>query len=471
MKWKWAGSFLALAAAALAQPIRLHPDNPHYFLFRGKPAVLVTSGEHYGAMLNLDFDYARYFKALAADRLNLTRTFTGVYREVPGNFRIARNTLAPEPGRFIAPWAESGGKFDLTKWNHAYFVRLRDFVREAGRRGVVIEFSLFCPYYQDSMWEASPLHPRNNVNGVGAEVKRTDVLALKDARLTEVQTAMVRKIVAELRDFDNLYYEICNEPYFGGVTLEWQAHIARTIAEAEAGFPARHLIAQNIANGSTRIEKPDPLVSLFNFHYSRPPESVAMNYGLGKAIGLNETGFDGTADAAYRIQGWDFLIAGGALYNNLDYSFVAGHEDGTFAPPATQPGGGSPALRRQLRVLRDFMDRLELVRMRPGAATPEVEPAGASARLLENPGRQWAVYLHHGRVVKDAKPRYVVEGAEQRTAVKLSLPAGRYRAVWVDTRTGAPAAREEFRHAGGVRTLPSPAYTEDIALRVERTGG
>jgi hypothetical protein len=32
-------------------PIALHPDNGHYFRFRGKPAVLVTSAEHYGAVL------------------------------------------------------------------------------------------------------------------------------------------------------------------------------------------------------------------------------------------------------------------------------------------------------------------------------------------------------------------------------------------------------------------------------------
>ena len=29
--------------------------------------------------------------------------------------------------------------------------------------------------------------------------------------------AFVRKVVGELKEFDNLYYEICNEPYFGGV--------------------------------------------------------------------------------------------------------------------------------------------------------------------------------------------------------------------------------------------------------------
>jgi len=53
---------LALADRPLEEypPLALHPDNPHCFLFRGKPAILVGSGEHYGAVLNLDFDYIRY---------------------------------------------------------------------------------------------------------------------------------------------------------------------------------------------------------------------------------------------------------------------------------------------------------------------------------------------------------------------------------------------------------------------------
>ena len=120
----------------------------------------------------------------------------------------------------------------------------------AARSGVVVEFVLFCPLYEDSMWSVSPMNVRNNVNGIG-DVARTDVLALKDARLTEVQDAMVRKIVTELRDFDNLYYEICNEPYFQGVTLAWQEHISKVIAGTEAGSAKKHLIAQNWANGST----------------------------------------------------------------------------------------------------------------------------------------------------------------------------------------------------------------------------
>jgi hypothetical protein len=47
------------ASQASSGPIALHPDNPHYFLWRGKPTVLITSGEHYGAMLILDFVFRK----------------------------------------------------------------------------------------------------------------------------------------------------------------------------------------------------------------------------------------------------------------------------------------------------------------------------------------------------------------------------------------------------------------------------
>src|SRR2546425_1808067 len=128
----------ALAAAENDKRLRLHPENPHYFLFRGKPAVLITSGEHYGAVINLDFDYVSYLETLAKDRLNLTRTWSGTYCEQPGNFNIVENTLAPLPGRFICPWKRSsvpgagdgGNKFDLNQWDEAYFKRLNDFMRE-----------------------------------------------------------------------------------------------------------------------------------------------------------------------------------------------------------------------------------------------------------------------------------------------------------------------------------------------------
>ena len=166
------------------------------------------------------------------------------------------------------------------------------------------------------------------------------------------------------------------------------------IVETERGLPAKHLIAQNIANNSAKVVNPHPAVSIFNFHYATPPDTVGMNYALNKVIGDDETGFRGIADAPYRTEAWDFVIAGGGLYNNLDYSFAAGHEDGTFVYPATQPGGGNRAFRRQMKILSDFINGFDFVRMSPdNSVIKGGVPAGGTARALVERGKAMAIYV------------------------------------------------------------------------------
>lgn len=452
---------VTLCAAPAPPPLALHPDNPHYFLFRGKPTVLITSAEHYGAVVNRDFNYVKYLHTLHQDGLNLTRTFSGAYVEPLGAFNIARNTLAPERGRFLCPWARSdvpgyaqgGNKFDLQRWDEDFFRRLKDFMATASRYGVVVELNLFCPFYEESQWRLSPQNALNNVQGLGA-VPRTNVYTLdRHGGLLAVHEAMTRKIVTELKDFDNLYYEICNEPYFGGVTLAWQRHIADLIVATEKELGVRHLIAQNIANGKAKVTDPHPAISIFNFHYAFPPDTVAMNYDLNKVIGDNETGFKGTNDTHYRMEGWAFILAGGGLYNHLDYSFVAGFEDGTFAYPAQQPGGGNPQFRRQMRVLSEFIHGFDFLKMRPARDLVKGGvPEKGHVQMLAEPGRQYALYLFGGQAAQ----------------LQLEAPAGNYRAEWVHPRTGEKTPARIVRHAGGLLTLSSPPYAPDIALRLVR---
>jgi hypothetical protein len=449
-------------------PIALHPDNGHYFLWRGKPTVLVTSGEHYGALLNLDFDYVRYFDALRADGLNHTRIFAGTYREIPGSFKITDNTLAPKPRRYAAPWArtktkgyfDGGGKFNLERWDASYFERLRALLAAARERGVVVELCLFCPLYNEALWKASPMHASNNVNGVGT-CKRTEVLTLKHEKLLAVQLAFARKVVREVSAFDNLYFEICNEPYFGGVTMDWQRRIADVIVETGKDLPRRHLISMNVANGCKKVVDPHPAVSIFNFHYCVPPDAVAVNFGLGKVVGENETGFRGRQDVLYRTEGWAFLLAGGGLYNNLDYSFTPKHPDGTFAG-YTSPGGGSPALRKQLGLLKRFIEGFDFVRMRPAAKVVRKVTPALSVQALAERARAYAIYLH---VPLPKKPKRLEEHLKKgvRARVELDLPPGRYRAEWIDTKTGGSTRQGPF-DAGA--PLQSPPFDNDIALKV-----
>jgi hypothetical protein len=469
----------ALAASA-AEPIRLHPKNPHYFEFRGKAVALVTSAEHYGAVLNGTLDYRRYLDTLAADGLNYTRIFGGSYIEVPGqSFGIRRNDLAPEPGKFIAPWQRSGDKFDLEQWNPGFFERYRDFLAEAGKRGIAVEVTLFSSHYQEAQWKLSPFNPMNNVNGTDA-IDWKKLHTLENGNILAWQEKYARKLVREANGFDNVFFEIQNEPwsdrpvlasvvnpYLQGAARDrypnsidvaddlsaaWQATVARWIASEEASLPNRHLIAQNYSNFGLPVRVLAPGVSIVNFHYAYPA-AVETNYGLGKAIGYDETGFLGQADEAYLRQAWNFLLSGGSLFDHLDYSFSAGHEDGSDAGP-NGPGGGSAALRKQIGALSRFLQALPLVDLAPDARTV-LHAAGVYARALSSPGGEYAIYL---------------DGNGPST-LRLSLPAGEYAGWWFDVRTGAQTQLQSFRHGGGEKQLETPEFRNGIALRLTKKAG
>ncbi len=462
-------------AFAFTDALSLAPANPHYFVLDGRPTVLVGSTEHYGAVLNGDFDYVRYLNTVQHDHLNLVRIFTGVYRERQAA-DIIDNSLSTRPQALLTPWLKvtsvsSNGtyRFDLEAWDPAFFLRFRNFMKEAQRRGIVVELSLFCTFYGDEAWKLSPLYPDNNVNGATV-TNREDVYTLKNMSMVRIQEKMVEKVVTELNSFDNLYYEIINEPYYAGVTLDWQRYIAHAIHAAETNLPKKHLIAQNIANWSVKVEDPNEIVSIFNFHYSRPPDSVQLNYGLNRAISFDETGFDGTGDATYRVQGWDFLAAGGAIYDHLDFSFTVGHENGTYAYPPTQPGGGGVRLRKQLGFLNKVFSRIpDLLAMKPiNDFLPKELPAETSARVLGIEGRYYLLYVHHGRLEGvDPKKQLVIDSREQKLAMQCVVPEGKWRITWLNPGKTKTFGKQNVTSNGSL-LLSSPAYHEDIAAIIER---
>ncbi|NLF40355.1 glycoside hydrolase family 5 protein [bacterium] len=442
----------------MMKPLSLHPDNPHYFMFRGEPAVLITSGEHYGAVLNRAFDFIPYLDALAHSGFNLTRVFSGVYRELPGSHGIMDNTLAPATGDFLCPWASRthGGAemFDLSKWDPAYFSRLKDFVRAAGERGIVVEVVLFCFWYNDELWQASPMHPRNN-GGATEDVPRNKVYSLDTPRLLKVQEAVTRAIVKELGGFDNVYFEISNENYSnhdGTAYLDWSNHIADVITDAERSLPDRHLIAFNAQNRFMRVKDLHPAVSIINFHYAEPA-AVHLNYHLDRVVADDETGFKGQTCAPYRREAWEFMLCGGGAVSHLDYSFTAEHPDGTHVVRNETPGYGGPEWRAQLAVLKRFIESFEFVKLAPH---PEVAEAGKRDGMttwcLAEHGKQYALYCW---------------GGGMRSTLHLGLAPGAYTLEMINPSTGSVMRREEFDHACGLKRVDTPIYTEDLAVRIK----
>ncbi len=480
------GLVLLLLVNTLAQPIALHPENPHYFEYKTKPTVLITSAEHYGAVLNLGFDFETYLKTLHKEGMNYTRIFTGSYVEIPGSFNIEKNTLAPAVGQFIAPWSRTNEdgiykgekKFDLSRWNKEYFSRLHNFIALANELDIIVEVTFFCSTYQDAYWERNPFNPGNNVNEIPLNLERKKSNTLENNILSGFQKALVKKLVVELNRYDNVFYEIQNEPWSDNpqkvmrtlrtldpkpgegdwykwaemasdASLEWQKAMADVVVETEQQLPKEHLIAQNYTNFKHAVDVVEASISVLNFHYAWP-EAVWMNYAWNRPVSFDESGFAGMDTDTYLRQAWQFMMGGGAVFNNLDYSFFVGKEDGTGS--ANAPGAGSTEFRRQLKFLRDFIESFNFVKMTPDFSIVHHAP-GVEVQCISEPGKQYAMVLTgvYGKVLK------------------LNMPKGKYSYSFVSPYTGAELAEGEFKSAKKeVTALKVPQFETMVALKIKK---
>jgi hypothetical protein len=435
--------------------MRLYPDNPHYIELRGKPALLVGSGEHYGSILNTDFDYIPYLANLSHRGLNQLRIFSGTYREIPGEFGILHNNLAPRSEAFLSPWVQTpDGKFDLSAYNPAYFARLHGFLGRAGAVDIAVELVLFCFWYNDALWQASPMHPANNEQGIGPEAKE-GVYALQGNNLLAVQEALVQKLVHELNGYDTLYFEICNEPYSRhdhSTDLDWQNHIARLIASTETTLPQKHLVAVNYENRTQRIPFVDPAVSICNFHYALP-EAVKENHHFDRVIADDETGFLGQSAEPYRREAWSFFLAGGGIFSHLDYSFTVDHPDGSAPIEGSTPGYGGEDLRMQLAFLRKFLEENEVWKLRPYNEIFAWNVGIVNAQAMCDPGRLYLAYF------SDSRP-----GINQ----LLALPSGYYQLEWINPVNGNTFLAQSMHHTGGYLHVGFPQHSGDLLLKMLR---
>jgi hypothetical protein len=496
--------------AAAGATFRRHPSNPRCFVYKGKPIVLVTATEHYGAVLNRQFDYVPYLDELARNALNLSRTFT-FYRELEDSIPPLgyTNTLAPRPGQEVMPWkrtgpgnANDGGlKFDLNQWDPAYFTRMKAFLKAAAEREIIVEIVLFCNPYRSTIWSWFPLHPHNNVNGAGGKIAEVgQFMELHDSTIVDRQKEFVRKIVQELNEFDNIYFEISNEtsargnePDIAARQDAWHLALSKVVREAEQNLPKKHLIAINAhqripsyeARGLRYTETGDApyfkesLVDVINYHYmsrKAPGKGAAVLETAGTRFGNifdfmearrhiskpivfdeNYSGIiHGAADEwdRNRMEAWETILSGGAGFDHLDWSFTP--EDPTGSGKAPIPDGrrlDARKFRRQLGVLARLWTESGPDRMKPNlklvSSVPNQTLAVASGR---DDGRVHVIYVADSRL-KDGG-----FGDSVRGSMTLRLRPGEYEArvlpsgatEWAEaTRLRAP--REEIR-------LPLPEF-------------
>jgi len=465
----------------MGQTLKTLPGNPHYFQYQNKPLLIIGSGEHYGALVNAAFDFNAYFKTMSVDGLNHTRLFMGAYFEKPGAFGIRKNTLAPTPGNLILPWKSQGEKYDLSAWNDVYFSRLHQLMKLSAAAGVMVEITLFSSYY-GAGWDYHPFHASQNINNLDESLDYRRANTLENGRLLEFQELYVKKLVRELNPYDHFYFEIQNEPWadlrdtlivwnqtfkredlkspgnFWKNTIEvpaqasyrWHQAVSAWITEEEKMLPKKHLISHNISNFKFPVDVNNPDISIYNFHYA-VPEAVGLNYKLNKIIGFNETGFIGQQDYLYRRQAWRFILAGGGLFSHLDYSFSTDHPEGK-EDIEDSPGGGSPALRTQLALLKKLISSFDLNTLRPDQSfIQHIE--GAFYWSMKDKS-SYLIYFEPVNI--------------HSFTTSLNIMPGRYRIEWVNCETGKVLKNSPAEILNKNVTLSSPEGMNDIYLRLTK---
>jgi hypothetical protein len=439
------------------QRLTVTPSPRRLLAWDGRPRILVGSGEHYGALVNRAFDHRRYLDTLAADGLDHVRLFLGTYWELPGQFGIDGNTLAPRAEDRSPAWVRGDdGRFDLAEIDQGHLDRLAAILADAAGRGIVVGLCLFCPCYSDEQWLAHPFHPANNRQGAGDGQVRARMLIAPDMR--SWQQILLDAVLPVAAAAGGTYIDLCNEPYQASpdpaVARDfsvWQGWLA---AEVRCRAPALP-ISYNPANRAIVVTDPPPGTDIACIHYPAP-EAAWLNRGCGVAIAGDETGFQGQEDAIYRRQAWEFCLAGGALYSHLDYAFTVDHPDGTAAITNRTPGWGGASLRRQLAVLRRTLAAFEAQRLKPCPEVIDISlPPGVRVVALGIPGEAAVIHCC----------------AWPGGPLRCCLEPGTWAACWIDPVTGRRSSEVVYAVSQIVTSVALPndfGAGSDLVLELRR---
>ena len=428
-------------------PLRIHPKNPRYFTDDGKRVVYLTGSHTWSNLQDMGpsdpppaFDFNAYLDFLVQHNHNFIR----LWRWEAPRYRYGQGAVSfcePHPWLLTGPGLARDGKpkFDLTKFNEAYFKRLRQRVEAALKRGIFVSIMLFeghCLQFADEGREFHPFHPDNNINGIGWKDWK-DYYTLANPKILELQEAYVRKVIDTVNDLDNVLYEICNEA--GGYSTEWQYHMIRFVKAYEAKKRKQHPVGMtfqyqggtnaNLFNSPADWISPNPEGG---YRDDPPPND-------GRKVVLNDT---------------DHLWGEGGNPQWVWKTFTRGHyplfmdrivaltsKTVTWAGRKGEDIPGAEEIRKAMGVTRKVAERVDLATMLP---LPDI----ASTRYcLAEPGRQYIVYAPSGGEV----------------TVNLTNAKGKFKAGWVHPIEGTTKS-VGIVEGGTLRTLKPPFEGDAVLL-------
>lgn len=250
---------ITVVPAAISSPLKISALNPRYFTDSTGRAIYLTGAhtwENFQDVTLSDpaerFDWTAYLDFLRHHNHNFTELWRWEQAKWIAGFDSAF-VYAPMPYVRPGPGLALDGKpkFDLTKFDQAYFDRMRSRVLEAQQRGIYVSIMLFDGwsiekkgFAQGNPWRGHPFNRANNISGIDGDPDKDDqgleTHTLQIPSIVKLQDDYVRKVVSTVDDLDNVLYEISNESTGTKASVDWQNHIIAVVKEFETRLGKRH---------------------------------------------------------------------------------------------------------------------------------------------------------------------------------------------------------------------------------------
>ena len=216
--------------------IAVYAENPFYWEYQGKPVLLLGGSSAPKGGLN---DEGMFLWPDVAGSLDKLVSAGGNYTRCLMSGRLRDEALWP--------FLNTGGRFDLERWDENYWQRFESFLAETKKRGIITDVELWATFdYARLPWTRNPFNPIHNRNytaqetGLPAEVNSHPVLSEnafyhtvpdegKIPAVLRYQQRFVDKVLSHTLQFDNVLYCMDNET---AGSPAWGAYWARYVRKA-----------------------------------------------------------------------------------------------------------------------------------------------------------------------------------------------------------------------------------------------
>ena len=415
-------------------PLRVHPDNPRYFTDGSGRAVYLTGSHTWNNLQDPDsavsppFDYDAFLDFLQRYDHNFFRIWSRM--GTGGGPHVPEPTIYSRTGP--GKTKDGGPKYDLNRFNEAYFQRLRARVKAASDRGIYVAVMFFAGdnvEYRggNPNWPLHPYHRDNNINGINGDPngdgQGLECYQLEIPAITLLQEKYVKKVVDTLGDLDNVLWEVGNE--LPG-SLEFAYHITRLVKEYES---------------SSKLKKHP--VGISTFADAKPPMRAFVD---GPADWI-------TPDASSGDYMYDPPAADGkkVIVSDTDHLWgVGGDRDWVWKTftrglnpiymDALDADATRERARRAMGHTRRFAERMNLAAMTPQNGL------ASTGYCLASPGKEYLIY----------QPK-------SGDAFSVELKVGTYRYEWFNPAKGVAAGSGRITSAGGQQQV-KPPFKGDAVL-------